>query len=191
MPYPSNLSMLTATHKVVTASGQPLRGNVYAVPAERVWATDGSIVEYDAKAPVAADGSYELPLPHIDQANIQNKGVPWKITEEVPGSPRSFWVAPMVAHGTGRVDVSEMLTTEPSSRETVVHAGPVTDAAAAELLDQGGQFATRLSTTIATEVDAAIEPTILLDADGVPYFVPDRRGIAFDVDGRPYVTIGA
>src|SRR5690606_13839655 len=151
MAYPANLTTLTATHKVVSASGRALKGNVYAVPGERVWATDGSIVEYEAKASIAADGSYELVLPHIDQAGIRNKGVPWKITEDVPGQPNSFWVAPMVAMGAGTVDVATMLTAAPASKQTVIQAGPVTDAAAAGLLNiPGGQFAASLSTTFAT-----------------------------------------
>lgn len=35
------------------------------------------------------------------------------------------------------------------------------------------------------------EPTILLDTDGTPYFILGRTGIDIDVDGIPYVTIGA
>src|SRR5690606_1314837 len=141
MAYPANLTTLTATHKVVSASGRALKGNVYAVPAERVWATDGSIVEYEAKATIAADGTYELVLPHVDQAGIRNKGVPWKVTEDVPGQPRSFWVAPMTVMGTGDVDIATMLTTAPTSRDTIIQAGPVTDESmAASALNPQSEF---------------------------------------------------
>lgn len=169
MAYPANLTTLTATHKVVSASGRALKGNVYAVPAERVWATDGSIVEYEAKAVIAADGSYELVLPHIDQAGIRNKGVPWKITEDVPGQPRSFWVAPMVAMGTGSVDVATMLTTAPTSRDTVIHAGPVTDESmAAFALNPTSQFRGAVSDIIANDpnvTDAAATRAVTIAAD--------------------------
>src|SRR5690606_30414460 len=130
MAYPANLTTLTATHRVVSASGQPLKGYVSATPADRVWAEDGSIVAYDAKVQIAPDGTYSIELPHIDQAAIRNKGVPWRISEYVPGHPRSFWVAPMVAMGTGEVDIATMLTDPPAGKETVVQAGPVTDEAA-------------------------------------------------------------
>src|SRR5690606_15932814 len=144
----------TATHKVVSASGRALKGIVYAVPAERVWATDGSIVEYEAKSTIAADGSYELVLPHIDQANIRNKGVPWKVTEDVPGQPRSFWVAPMTAMGTGDVDIATMLTTAPTSRDTVIQAGPVTDESMADFATTPGtQFRGAVSNIIAEDPD--------------------------------------
>lgn len=186
MTYPSNLSTLTATHKVVSASGRPLRGNVYATPPKRVWATEGSIVDFDdAKVPIQPDGTYAIKLPHIDQGGILNPGKPWKITEDVPGEPRSFWVAPMVAMGTGTVDITTMLTDPPSGQETVVQAGPVTDEAAAGLLAKpGGAFRTSLTTTIAAEVEqkAGNVPTFGSQAEALQYEAdnPGRVALWFD-----------
>lgn len=167
MAYPANLTTLTATHRVVSASGQPLKGYVTATPADRVWAEDGSIVAYDAKVQIAPDGTYEIELPHIDQAAIRNKGVPWRISEYVPGRPRSFWVAPTVAHGTSNVDIATMLTDAPASKQTIIQAGPVTDEAAAELLTlPNGAFRESLSTTIGTETQqrtSALVPGLVDD----------------------------
>lgn len=64
----------------------------------------------------------------------------------------------------------------------------VPEASAAGMIDE---LEARLTTTIATEVDRASQPTVLLDIDGTPYFILGPGGIALDADGRPYVTIGA
>lgn len=191
MAYPANLTTLTATHRVVSASGQPLKGYVTATPAERVWAEDGSIVAYDAKVQIAPDGTYEIELPHIDQAAIRNKGVPWRISEYVPGRPRSFWVAPMVEMGTGEVDVATMLTQAPAGKDTVIQAGPVTDAAAASLFDQGGQFATRFADTVA-ELGMVLEPGFnTLTQPNQLVTVPDTPTSAVQLvqDGQGFRTV--
>lgn len=157
MTYPAGLTTIRVRHKVVSASGRPLKGNtVTAVPAARVFGMDGSIVEYEASTTIAADGTWELDLPQVDQAAIRNKGVHWLITEHIPGerAPKPHRVASTMAHGAGPVDLAEVLVAEVTSKGVTIQAGPVTDEAAAGLLDQGGQFATRLSTTIATEVPA-------------------------------------
>ena len=149
MTYPSDLDTITVTHKITDAGGRALAGNtVTAVPSERVWTVDGSIVEYRASTQIATDGTWELDLPYVDQERIRNKGVPWRITEHVPGNPKSYLIAPTLAHGAGPIDAAEALVSAPSSRQTVIQAGPVTDEAAAQLLDRDGEFATRLKGTI-------------------------------------------
>src|SRR5690625_2434200 len=155
MAFPANLDTIVVRHKITDAAGRPLKGNtVTAEPAERVWATDGSIVQYRATTQIDANGQWELELPYVDQEGIRNKGVPWRVTEHVPGQPKSYFVAPVLAHGAGPIDAAECLFSAPTSREPVIQAGPVTDAAAAQLLDQDGQFKAALMDTIDSAVEA-------------------------------------
>lgn len=154
MAFPANLDTIVVRHKITDAAGRPLKGNtVTAEPAERVWATDGSIVQYRASTQIDANGQWELELPYVDQEGIRNKGVPWRVTEHVPGQPKSYFVAPVLAHGAGPIDAAECLVSAPTSRETVIQAGPVTDEAAASLLAQDGEFKAALMGTIGATVE--------------------------------------
>ena len=155
MAFPAGLTTILVRHKVTDAAGKALRGNlVTAVPVESVWTTGGSIIEHRATATIDADGNWQLTLPHTDQAGIQNRGVPWKVTEHVPGGPRTYLVAPMVAHGAGPIDVTAALVSPGSTpRQTIIQAGPVTDETATSLLDRDTQFRTRITGTIATQTE--------------------------------------
>src|SRR5690606_18603439 len=150
---PATLGPIVVRHKSTAAAGRPLKCNtVPAEPAERVWATDGSIVQYRATTQIDANGQWELELPYVDQEGIRNKGVPWRVAEHVPGQPRSYFVAPVLAHGAGPIDFAECLVSAPTGRETVIQAGPVTDEAAASLLAQDGEFKAALMGTIESAV---------------------------------------
>ena len=152
MAFPANLDTIVVRHKITDAAGRPLKGNtVTAEPAERVWATDGSIVQYRATTQIDANGQWELELPYVDQEGIRNKGVPWRVTEHVPGRPTSYFVAPVLAHGAGPIDAAECLVSAPTSRETVIQAGPVTDEAAKRLLEQGDRSADDISAEVGYE----------------------------------------
>lgn len=167
MAFPADLETIVVRHKITDAAGRPLKGNtVTAEPAERVWATDGSIVQYRATTQIDANGQWELELPYVDQEGIRNKGVPWRVTEHVPGQPKSYFVAPVLAHGAGPIDAAECLVSAPTSRETVIQAGPVTDEAAASLLAQDGEFKAALMDTIEQQVPAKV--TEALAADDAP-----------------------
>src|SRR5690606_4539983 len=149
--YPANLDTIVVRHKIVDTGGKPMKGNnVRAVATKRIWATDGSLIPFETTARVQADGSYEFELPYVDQPGIHNKGVPFQIIEDVPGKPRHYFIAPVLAHGAGPIDATEALVEAPVGYEVKIQAGPVTDAAAAQLLDQNGQFKAALTGTYAT-----------------------------------------
>ncbi len=154
MSYPANLDTIVVRHKIVDTGGKPMKGNsVRAVATKRIWATDGSLIPFETTARVQADGSYEFELPYVDQDGIHNKGVPFQIIEDVPGKPRHYFIAPVLAHGTGPIDATEALVEAPVGYEVKIQAGPVTDATAAQLLDQDGQFKAALTGAIATETE--------------------------------------
>lgn len=154
MSYPANLDTIVVRHKIVDTGGKPLKGNsVRAVATKRIWATDGSLIPFETTARVQADGTYEFELPYVDQDGIHNKGVPFQIIEDVPGKPRHYFIAPVLAHGAGPIDATEALVEAPVGYEVKIQAGPVTDAAAAQLLDQDGQFKAALTGTIATQTE--------------------------------------
>jgi len=151
MSYPANLDTIKVRHKIVDTGGKPMKGNsVRAVATRRIWATDGSLIPFETTARVAADGTYEFELPYVDQDGIHNKGVPFQVTEDVPGSPRHYFIAPVLAHGAGPIDATEALVEAPVGYEVKIQAGPVTDETAASLLDQDGAFKAALTGTYAT-----------------------------------------
>lgn len=190
MVFPANLDTIVVRHKITDAAGRPLKGNtVTAEPAERVWATDGSIVQYRASTQIDADGQWELELPYVDQEGIRNKGVPWRVTEHVPGQPKSYFVAPVLAHGAGPIDAAECLVSAPTSRETVIQAGPVTDEAAASLLAQDGQFKAALTGTFVATDDRRIRR--LAPGEDDQWRVRDEHGAtAVAVDAQGNTRIG-
>src|SRR5690625_826890 len=172
MAFPANLDTIVVRHKITDAAGRPLKGNtVTAEPAERVWATDGSTVQYRAATQIDANGQWELELPYVDQEGIRNKGVPWRVTEHVPGQPKSYFVAPVLAHGAGPIDAAECLVSAPTSRETVIQAGPVTDESLAGIIaDPSSQTAASLKDTIGAETDRVVPAKVAeaLAADDAP-----------------------
>lgn len=173
MTYPSDLPTVTVTHTVVGTDGRPMRGgSVRAIITERVWTPTGSILPSHYDARINADGQWVLELPPVDHPDMQPAGAAYRIEEQGIAAlgrngkvgPDAYYIAPVMAHGPGPIDASQALVTKPPAGGGVtLQTGPVTDEAAAKLLDKGGQFATRLSTTIGTEVEGQVPLALAKD----------------------------
>lgn len=206
MAYPSDLPTVTVRHRIVGTDGTPARGGgrVTAVLTGRLWTGQGSVVPTQYTATVQEDGTYELVLPPVDHPDIvAGRGEAYLVTEPAatidtrrPGrvATEQFHVAPTTDMVGQTVDVSDVLVSKPKPGggvERVTITGPATVESMAEIVQGDNPFTASLKDTIDTRVAESSLPSVALDTDGVPYFVPDRGTIALDADGRPYLTIGA
>lgn len=122
--WPDGVTLVTIRHTPVTTGGRILAGNlVSAVVSERVWGEEGSILPAEHSTTIQADGSWEIELPAVDSPGLRPQGVAYRLTEHVPGG-RELWVAPLVSHAPGPVDLADVLSPAPSPGGGVVY--PVT-----------------------------------------------------------------
>ena len=170
--WPDGVTLVTIRHTPVTTGGRILAGNlVSAVVSERVWGEEGSILPAEHSTTIQADGSWEIELPAVDSPGLRPQGVAYRLTEHVPGG-RELWVAPLVHHAPGPVDLADVLTPAPSPGGGItIQTGPATDASMAEIAeDPDSEFHTSLSgvvTPIATTTAQAAASAYLASEPGV------------------------